>query len=117
MNYKIAVASSDGKVVNQHFGRADVFYIIEANSESMMYTYLESRRVTPICQGHEHDDNQLAKLGEILKDCNYVLVSQIGYGARSVLEQKKIEVFELPGFIDESVKRLISYVEVQKLLI
>lgn len=117
MGYKIAIASTDGKVVNQHFGRAKVFYIVDADSANMTFTYLESRKVIPICQGQEHDDGQLNELAAILKDCNYVLVSQIGYGARNVLEQNKIEVFELPGFIDESIKRLLSYVEVQKLLI
>jgi len=32
MTKRIAVASSDGKVVNQHFGWADKFYIIDAHS-------------------------------------------------------------------------------------
>lgn len=117
MKYKIAIASSDGKVVNQHFGRASVFYIVNADSENMTYTYLESRDVNPICQGQEHEDSKLSELAGILKDCNYVLVSRIGYGARNALEKNNIEVFELPGFIEDSIKRLLTYVEVSKLLI
>lgn len=31
---KIAVASTDGKVVNQHFGRADTFYILETDENN-----------------------------------------------------------------------------------
>ena len=32
-NYKIAVASSDGIVLNQHFGHADIFLIYEVNND------------------------------------------------------------------------------------
>lgn len=116
MNYKIAIASTDGKVVNQHFGRAKVFYIARADSDHMTFTYVESREVVPICNGQEHDDIQLKALAGMLRDCDYVLVSRIGYGARAALEQNNIEVFEIPGFIDDSIRRLLSYVEVQKLL-
>ncbi|WP_099466605.1 NifB/NifX family molybdenum-iron cluster-binding protein [Konateibacter massiliensis] len=116
MSYKIAIATTDGKVVNQHFGRASVFYIVNADSEGRKYTYLESRQVTPVCQGKEHDEGKLREAAGLLKDCNYVLVSQIGEGARYALEQEKIKVFEIPGFIEDSIKKLLSYVEVSKLL-
>ena len=29
MSYKLAIATSDGKFVNQHFGRANQFLIVE----------------------------------------------------------------------------------------
>ncbi len=116
MTYKIAIASSDGKVINQHFGRTNVFHIVGADSLKQTFHFLESRNVNPLCQGQEHDDKQLYALADALKDCDYVLVSQIGYGARNALEEKQIEVFELPGFIEESIKKLLTYVKVQNLL-
>lgn len=116
MVIKIAIASTDGKVVNQHFGRADAFHIIDADSETMTFSYRERRSVVPICQGQEHEDDQLLALAQRLKDCSYILVSRIGLGARNVLEQQKIEVFELPGFIEDSLKRLFTYIEIQKML-
>ena len=116
MNYKIGIASSDGKVVNLHFGRADVFYIVEADSENMTCRYGESRKTVPVCQGQEHNDDKLYELAELLKDCDYILVSRIGEGARAALAKNSTWAFELPGFIEDSVKRLLSYVEVQKLL-
>lgn len=115
MTYKIAIASSDGKVINQHFGRTNVFYIVGADSLKQTFHYLESRKVKPLCQGQEHDDKQLYAVVDALKDCDYILVSQIGYGARNALEEKQIEVFELPGFIEESIKKLLTYVKVQNL--
>jgi predicted Fe-Mo cluster-binding NifX family protein len=117
VKYKIAVASTDGKVVNQHFGRAEVFYIVEADSGDMTFTYVESRKTAPICRGQKHDDRQLKFLTAMLEDCDYVLVSRIGAGARAALEQNQTEVFELPGYIEDSVRRLLSYTEVRKLLI
>lgn len=116
MKYKIAVASTDGKVVNQHFGRAEVFYIVAADSRDMTFTYEESRKTVPLCKGQEHDETQLKALAVLLEDCDYVLVSRIGAGAGAALEQNHIEAFELPGYIEDSIRRLLTYTEVRKLL-
>ena len=39
--YKVAAASSDGIVINKHFGRADTFYIYEI-AENGKYRLLET---------------------------------------------------------------------------
>ncbi|WP_313181805.1 NifB/NifX family molybdenum-iron cluster-binding protein [Lacrimispora sp.] len=117
MKYKIAVASTDGKVVNQHFGRAEVFYIVEAHSGDMTFTYEESRKTVPVCRGQEHDESQLNAVAAMLEDCDYILVSRIGDGARAALEQNNIEAYELPGYIEDSIRKLLAFIEVQKLLI
>jgi predicted Fe-Mo cluster-binding NifX family protein len=116
MKYKIGIASSDGKVVNLHFGKAGVFYIVEADSETMTFHYKDRREANPVCQGQEHDDKELEGLADQLKDCDYVLVSRIGEGARTALLRYSTQAYELPGFIEDSIKRLLSYVEVQKIL-
>ena len=43
MTYKIAVASSDGQTVNQHFGSASFLKIYAV--EGLDYQFLEDRRV------------------------------------------------------------------------
>ena len=43
--YRVAAASSDGIVINQHFGRADIFYIYEVTGKGN-YRFLETRTVT-----------------------------------------------------------------------
>jgi nitrogen fixation protein NifX len=116
MKYKIGIASSDGKVVNLHFGKAEVFYIVEADSETMVFHYKERRETKSVCQGQEHDDAKLYALADRLKDCDYVLVSHIGEGAKAALSSYSTLAFELPGFVEDSIKRLLSYVQVQKLL-
>jgi len=117
VKYKVAVASTDGKVVNQHFGRAEVFYIVEADSGDMTFTYEESRKTVPVCRGQEHDESQLKAMAAMLEDCDYILVSRIGDGARAAMEQNNIEAYELPGYIEDSIRKLLAFIEVQKLLI
>lgn len=111
MIYRIAVASTDGKVVNQHFGRADTFYIIEADNDAMTVQCNEIRNVKPVCEGGEHNDEALIVGADRLSDCQYVLVSRVGWRAQDVLEQRQIHVFELPGVIEDSIKKLFYYIE------
>ena len=114
IKYYVAAASSDGIVVNKHFGRADTF-LIYAVAEDNSYKYIESLILTPICKGGEHDDNKLIRNAEELSMCKYVLVSRIGPGASNVLESKGITAMEIPYLIDNAIKKVISYDEVQNL--
>ena len=112
--YKVAVASSDGIVVNQHFGRADTFYIYEV-AESNEYRLLETRKVTPVCNRRDHDDDELRDNVGKFQDCKYILVSRIGPGAANVMDQSGIIPMELPGIIGESINKLINYERIQNL--
>lgn len=115
MKYRIAAASSDGIVVNQHFGKAAKFIIMESDEKRKIHV-LETREIEPVCLGGNHDDDRLEKTIEKLSDCQYVLVSRIGQGAAYALEKKGIQGFEIPGMIEESVKKLLDYVEIQNML-
>ncbi|MDD3248411.1 MAG: NifB/NifX family molybdenum-iron cluster-binding protein [Methanosarcina sp.] len=44
---KVAVVSSDGKVINQHFGKAPLFYIFDVGGGKIQF--LEVRECTPLC--------------------------------------------------------------------
>lgn len=108
MAYKIAIATTDGKVINQHFGRAEYFYIGEVN-DLEEFRYLEERKLTPVCQGKEHEAEALYNVAEKLSDCRYVLVSQIGPSAEYVLNEKGISVLTIRNYIDSAVKKLMEY--------
>ena len=113
---KIAVASKDGKVVNQHFGRADKFYILEVDEEIAGFKLSEKRSIVPVCHHGDHESDQMKQAVSNLSDCQYVLVSRIGMRARNELETLGVEAYEIPGIIEESVDKLIRYIRVQKLL-
>lgn len=107
MSYKIAVASTDGKVVNQHFGRAAQFLIFEI--EDGQYKFLELTKTNPFCNNGEHDDNRLLTAVEGLAGCRAVLVSQIGGGAAAALRGRGIEPFDIRELIEDALKKLIKY--------
>lgn len=112
--YKVAAASSDGIVINQHFGRADTFYIYEVAGAGN-YRFLETRTVTPVCNGGNHSDKELRENISKFKDCKYILVSRIGMGAANIVEQSGITPMELPGMMEESLDKLITYEQLQNL--
>lgn len=112
--YKVAAASSDGIVINQHFGRADTFYIYEV-AEAGNYRFLETRTVTPVCNGGNHSDKELRENISKFKDCKYILVSRIGMGAANIVEQSGITPMELPGMMEASLDKLITYEQLQNL--
>ena len=117
VKYRIAVASTDGKVVNQHFGRAEEFYIIEVDSSNPdTLRCIEKRSVSAFCEGGDHDDKRLEEAISGIADCGYVIVSRIGSRAERRVESHGIKAFELPGIIQESVREMINYLEIQNII-
>ena len=115
-NYKyfIAVASTDGIVVNSHFGKAGTFHIFGITKDND-FVRTEIRKLTPVCEGGDHDDVKLQENAKSLSDCKYVLVSRIGPRAANVLADEGITAMEIPNIIEEALKKIISYDEVQNL--
>jgi len=106
MAIKIAVASSDGINVDQHFGRARTFRIYQLNDD--VFEYLETRDNEAPCSGHSHDDNALDQAASRLSDCRGVIAVQIGAGAIDALIVHRIMAFTLPGTIEEAFASLIK---------
>lgn len=107
MSVRIAAATTDGKVINEHFGRACAFYIMELNETE--YRVLEKRNITSICRQGDHDDGAMQRTVDLLRDCRAVLVSRAGPGAKRALEMGGISVFEIGLPIDEALVKLRSY--------
>ncbi|MFO1327631.1 MAG: nitrogenase cofactor biosynthesis protein NifB [Rubrivivax sp.] len=85
----VAVASSGGGRVNQHFGHATEFQIYELTPASA--TFVGHRRVDLYCQGGWGEDEQLPSIVGALNDCHAVLVSKIGACPRDELSAAGIE--------------------------
>jgi len=106
MDVKIAVASSNGITVDQHFGRARSFRIYRLHEGE--HEYLETREIDAPCSGQAHDDNALEQAAKKLSDCRGVVVNQIGPGAIDVLIGHRIMAFTLPGTVEEAFDSLIK---------
>ena len=103
---RIAVASSDGVTVNEHFCRAQFFRIYEVNTAA---SFVETRDAVAACQ-HSlgHDETRFDKIIELISDCEVILVEKIGEGAAAYLIQKNKRVFEVKGAIDKVIEKLIA---------
>jgi len=108
MTYKIAAASTDGKVVNQHFGRAKKFYIIDVSDDGIFH-FEVIRETSAACENGEHSDDSLDRNVSLLSDCSYVLVSRIGPGAEYALNKKGITAFAISDYIDTAIEKIIKY--------
>ncbi len=113
--FLVAAASSDGIVVNRHFGKADRFFIYEVSDEKT--ELIEVRQTEPVCENGNHDEERLEATADLLSDCNYLIVSKIGNGAANVVTAKGIEPYEIPGIITESIEQLIKFIKINELFL
>lgn len=107
---KVAAASSDGVFINEHFGRADKFFIYEI-SEDGEYEFIETRAVH--LNDSKSGEDKLNKIIKLLGDVKLILASSIGSGAVSVLHDRNIVAVSLSGSIE---KALESYAKRGKIL-
>ena len=98
MTIRVAVGSSDGKYINQHFGHSQKFLIFDIEEE-INYEYIETRNNLPSCNEGDHTSGSLESTLNILKDVDIVLISQIGPGASQYLLNNGIKPFIMPGIL------------------
>lgn len=105
---KVAVVSTDGKVINQHFGKASRFYIFEVEGDKIQF--LEVRETIPVCGSEEygHADDVLKNAISLISDCKMLFCSRIGNRPQEELRKKGITPVEAPYFIDEALKNIAA---------
>jgi predicted Fe-Mo cluster-binding NifX family protein len=106
MGIKVAIASTDGKVVNEHFGRATKFHVFELNPNG--FKFLETRPVERCCNGGEHEDSAFEKVAHTLNDCKAIFVAKIGLGASNYMESKGFIIFESPYVIEDVLNKVLQ---------
>jgi lactoylglutathione lyase len=87
---RVAVASSDGSMIDQHFGQADGFYIFDVTADGNVA--IESRDIAVNAVGNEDKRDTICRM---LSDCRVLLVSKIGPTPQEMLAQKGIEATDL----------------------
>lgn len=88
----MAVATSGGGLINQHFGHATEFLVYEASANGVRF--ISHRKVDQFCVGDDScGEKESALSGSIrsLKGCEAVLCSKIGYEPWSDLEAAGIQ--------------------------
>lgn len=99
-----AVASKDGRLVDQHFGHVEEFYIYSWDKGQV--SLKERRPVLRYCRGKgscfDHDD-KISMFAETLEDCTGVISLRIGDAPRSLLESRGIRVYMTYNRVEEAV--------------
>ena len=95
---RIAIVSTDGTNVNDHFGMAKRFLVYDCNDET---TLVEERPTESLSVGdpdHSFDAEKFGRIAALLKDCSKIYVTQIGEVPASKLKELGIEpvIYEGP---------------------
>ena len=103
----IAVASRDGREINQHFGHAERFLIY--NVEGSEVKLVDEKKFERYCtydQDHPLRAHILRAIADSLGDCRAVICAQIGQGPQMEMERLGIETFVADGPIKPTLVEL-----------
>ena len=99
---QVAIASSQGTRVDQHFGKTDNFLIYSLDKTGL--TLEEQRKVDPLSTGDKNHSFDLEKFTQVygaLSDCKRVYCAKIGARPKNELARRGIETVEFTGLIKE----------------
>ena len=119
MSYKIAVATSDGKIIDTHFGHTGTFLIIRVNENDGSYEEIEERNVAAACfeqrSPQEQDSHAgcgsalMEEIAQQLKDVEFVLCAKVGPQAIRALARYDITTLDVIMPIDRAVLKVNQY--------
>jgi len=82
---RIAVTTTDGEKVNQHFGKATSFNIYDSKDGELkmvdlrqVESYCECENGEPVNPEHEFSQDRFTRVKEVIKDCEKLYTVQIG---------------------------------------
>ncbi len=105
---KIAIATKDGKKIDQHFGHAQFFAIYEVTPEA--FRFLEDRPVSPQLgkSGESEEEDKILARVNTIKDCAMVYVAQIGGTAAAKVIKNNIHPMQARNEeeIEETLERM-----------
>ncbi|RBQ23452.1 hypothetical protein ALNOE001_10530 [Candidatus Methanobinarius endosymbioticus] len=107
---RIAVASSDGKNVDLHFGKARSICIFDFDEEGNNKSFIEKRKVE-FEPGQKH---QWMKTLDVIQDCDIMICVQTGFKSKFGIEEAGIKLVEDEGPIDDVLNRYIEHYKFMK---
>jgi predicted Fe-Mo cluster-binding NifX family protein len=103
----IAVASKDGREINQHFGHAERFLIYDVeNGEAKLVDERQVERYCSYDPEHPLRGHLLRSIAEALAGCRAVVTAQMGEHPKNELEKLGVEPFETSGPIKGTLVEL-----------
>ena len=111
VRHRVAVASSDGEFVDEHFGNA-LYYQVYDEGPGGEWSLIETRKVSAGCGAESGCGGVGCSLAERLFDCEAIFVLRIGPSAAAGAIAAGLRVFEAGGPVDD----MLDYVAANGLL-
>lgn len=108
MGFRAAVTTSDGKLIDLHFGRTTRFLIIDVADDGA-YSVVEWRDAPARDEAADGCLGWFAKVTDVLPDVQYVLTAAVGPKAHRALSAAGITPLESPEDLDEALAGLVRY--------
>ena len=103
----IAVASKDGRQIDQHFGHAERFLIFDvAGPEAKLVDEKKVDRYCTYDADHPLRAHVLKAIADALADCRAVVCAQIGQAPQMEMERFGIDTFVADGAIKPTLVEL-----------
>lgn len=102
---KIAIASTDGKTIDLHFGDANQFLIFNIHDEGGDFKEIREKTKIPL---NNHQERWIASI-DLVNDCKAVICSKIGYEPAIELRKLGIKPIQLDCNVNEAVKECSSH--------
>lgn len=94
---RIAITTKTGEMVDQHFGKADTFYIYDLLETGL--TFVGKRHCSPYCKSsvqpdtnHSYSDENLKRIVEVISDCKVLYTQKIGDKPHEELRENGITI-------------------------
>lgn len=78
MTIRIAVTSSDGAHIDEHFGHCGAFRIVGIDTASGRWRIEDVRQTEPACRNFAHQEEHVQEIADMLSDCRCLLTYRIG---------------------------------------
>lgn len=96
---KVAVATTNGKVIDLHFGDADKFLIYEIGDQNGKFKEIREKTDLPL---ENHTDRWVASI-DLIDDCKAVLCRKIGKEPTIELRKLGIKPIELDCGVEDAI--------------
>lgn len=115
--YTLAVASQNGKLIDEHFGRARAFYIYRYENGQLRLKEKRSPRVVSRETNEDvNEEKSLSAVLETVKDCDAVLVMRVGQLPQKIMEARGQKVIQSYGEIESQIYKMITDMKDNNLL-
>lgn len=109
MTYRIAIGTKDGKTITEHFGQCSYFHILDISQEDDSVTFIEERITKYQDSCGNHQEAVIREKINSLKDCQLILVKEIGGRSEKLLIHNGIVPLQYQGTISQALIKIKGF--------